>query len=253
MFTMLILAILVQAVPSDAPRAFDASTTAISAPRQLVEIDTGKWKGEPVRLVLEDDGRVFVRMAETDRFGNERGYNYIASSPDAAFVKVDEPPDWSIRYWSWKAGWSAPGLPQLKFEVESSDAGKVSTGSTSQATGVDNPNRSDPSSNQIAHDMASYQKVTTTTVKLKGQVVFRGENRSLVPGLAFGWAPAPLGALAFVDAKRRLVLVDRDGRKKEVDGAVDILLPGWTNDGTRVYFLQKRDRKRYGLMMVDVR
>jgi len=152
----------------------------------------------------------------------------------------------------WKSGIAAPGLPALKLDVETREAGKLGTGSTTQADGVNNPYRSDPSSNQIAHDVASYQKVATTTVKLKGQVVFEGQNHMFAPGLSFGWAPAPMGALVYADARKRLAVVDREGRRKDVEGATDVLLPGWTNDGKHIFYLQKKDRKKYTLMMVDI-
>jgi hypothetical protein len=253
MLSVLVLVALAQAAPATAPTAFDASRAAASAPRPVLDIDTGKLKGDPVLLVVADDGRVFVRTAEVDRFGNERGKNYVAAASSEPFAQVDDLPDWVSSYWAWKSGVVAPGVPSLKFEIEQSDAGKLASGSTSQASGVDNPNRSDPSSNQIAHDMASYQKVVTTVVRLKGHVVFEGQNAPFKPGLTFGWAPPPLGAVVFSDARRRLALVDREGRRKDLAGTADALLPGWTSDGQHVFYLQKRGRKQYSLMMVDIR
>jgi len=253
--TILTLLMFMQAGQSGtapARTSFDASRATFSSPQAVVEIDTGKLKGAPTRLAVNDDGTIFLRTADVDRFGNENGRNYVASPASAAFDRVDEAPAWVSLYWSWKSGVAAPGVPALQFDVEVREKGTLATGSTSQADGVDNPNRSDPSSNQIAHDMASYQKVVTTTVKLKGQLVFEGQNKPFAPGVSFGWAPAPLGALAFTDAGKRLIVIDREGRKKEVPGASDVLLPGWTTDGRHLFYLEKKSGKKYTLMMVDV-
>jgi hypothetical protein len=231
MLLTLVLALLAQAVPARSPASFDATKAVFSTPRQMMVIDAAKVKGAPVCLALTEDGSVFLRTTETDRSGNERAINYVAASPDAPFAKVDAAPDWSTAYWTWKAGSSAPGLPQMKFESESTTAGVLVPRSDSEA---------------------SYQNVTKTTMKLKGQVIFEGESHLLVPGATFGWSPAPLGALAFVDAKKQLVVLDREGQVKGIDGAIDVLLPGWTDDGRRIFYLQKRDPKRFALMVVDV-
>ena len=253
MLMVFTLVMLVQAGAAPPAATFDASRATISPPQAVLEVDAGKLKGAPVLLAMADDGRIFLRTAETDRFGNERRKNYVAASPKSPWVQVDEQPAWAAMYWIWKSGTAAPGLPTLKFHIETREKGTLATGSTSQADGVDNPYRADPSSNQVAHDTASYQKVVTTTVTLKGQLVFEGQNKPFAPGVSFGWAPPPMGALAFADAKKRLVVVDRDGHRKDVDGAVDVLLPGWTADGRHIFYLQKSGGKKYSLMMVDVR
>jgi Tol biopolymer transport system component len=77
-------------------------------------------------------------------------------------------------------------------------------------------------------------------------------NKPVVPGLTFGWAPSPMGVLAFVDDKKRLVLIDRVGHKLEVPGATDVLLPAWSPDGTRIAYLQKKGKKAYTLNVIEV-
>ncbi|HEY3382780.1 MAG TPA: hypothetical protein VGK32_13480 [Vicinamibacterales bacterium] len=250
MINLLLILDLVFGASSQAPAAFDASRASVSLPTAIIEIDTGRLKGEPARLAPSDDGSTFLRTVERDRFGNERGKNYVIKPSEKEFAAVDEEPPWAALYWSWKSGPSAPGQPSFKLDVEVTQVGKLATGSTVNTP--DNPYRSDPSQSQAGKDWSSYQKVVTTTVKLKGQLISQTQNAPFAPGIGFGWAPNPLGAIAFVDAKKRLILMDRNGQTKEVEGASNVLLPCWTSDGKRILFLRKQDRKKYTLMAVDV-
>jgi Tol biopolymer transport system component len=73
-----------------------------------------------------------------------------------------------------------------------------------------------------------------------------------MPGLMYGWAPAPLGALAYADDKGRLVIIDRMGHKLVVPGTSGVVLPAWSPDGKSIAYLQKKDKKKYALMVVEV-
>ena len=143
-------------------------------------------------------------------------------------------------------------MPGLRFDVSSQQENKTATGSTKEAPGVPNPFRSDPTSSQIQADVASMQRVTTTTVRLKGELIAEVKNEPLSPGLTFGWGPSSSGLLAFADSKRRLVVVDREGNRAEVAGAAEVVLPAWSPDGKRIAYLQKKGGKKYTLMVVDV-
>jgi hypothetical protein len=240
------------AVPQQAA-SLDATAMTVSTPKVLAEIDASKLKGELTRLTWSDDGQFFLRAVERDVFQNERGKNYVISPAGVAQPVIDEPA-WSALYWSWKAGLTAPGAPDVKLDIERREQNKTATGSSGQdfSGQTANPNRSDPSSNQIAKDVASMQKVVTVTVRFKGETIYEVQNGALAPGGSFSWAPAPKQALVFVNGKKRLVIVDRNGKKLEVSGASDALLPAWSSDGTRIAFLQKVAKKKYALAVVEI-
>jgi hypothetical protein len=256
MWPIIVFALLGAVAGGQPPASFDSSKAVLSAPKTIAEIDAGKLKGELVRLAWGDEGRFFLRSAEMDRFQNELGKNFVIA-PGGALTQVTEEPAWAALYWVWKAGFAAPGAPDFRFDVETREQNKTATGSTGQdfggaGGGTANPNRSDPSANQIAKDLGSMQKVVTTTVRLKGELIVEVQNRRLVPGATFSWAPAPYAALAFVNSRKRLVILDRQGRKLEVPGTSDVYLPAWSPDGLKVAYLEKRDKRKYALMEVEV-
>jgi hypothetical protein len=251
MFSILVLAIVAAAAAGQQAAPFDSSKAVLSAPKVLAQIDASKLKGSVIRLAWGDGGSFFLRSAEMDKFQNELGKNFLVA-PGGAMTPVTEEPSWAALYWSWKAGFSAPGAPDFRFDVETREQNKTATGSTSEAAGVENPNRSDPSASQVAKDFASMQKVVTTTVRLKGELIVELQNQRLVPGVTFSWAPAPQAALAYVNSRKRLVIIDRQGRKIEVPGTGDVLLPAWSPDGTKIAWLQKLEKKKYALMALEV-
>ncbi len=90
------------------------------------------------------------------------------------------------------------------------------------------------------------------TLKLKGEVVGEFVNAPALAGTTFGWGPSGTGLIAFVNSAGRLVLMDGQGRKQEVDGAKAVLLPGWTTDGTRLVYLERSGRKKFTLKTLDI-
>lgn len=248
----LVLAIaLQQAAASPAPPAFDAAQASVSPARVVAQVDGSTLKGEPIGLAWSSDGSLlYLRAAESDRFGNQRSFHVTVPVAGGKATSVDAAPAWAASYWLWKSGFSAPGVPDMKLQTDTQSQLATATG-TVRDDGL-SQSRADPTQSQIASDYGSAQKVTTMTVKLKGTVVAQSVNKPVVPGATWGWAPEPRGGLAFVDAKKRLVLIDRNGRTFEVPGTADVMLPAWSPDGGRIAFLQKKGRKGFVVSVVEV-
>jgi hypothetical protein len=85
------------------------------------------------------------------------------------------------------------------------------------------------------------QRLHVFTVTLKGRPSAIREPQFL-PGYTFSWSPQPLGAIAYVNASGRLVLMDPAGPKQPIEATKNVLLPAWSADGTQIAFLQRTGR-----------
>ncbi len=255
MFVFLFVSLLVQtaATPAAPP---DARALTLSQPRALFELDTGKLQGDPTRLAWGPDGRLYLRATQTDTWGNQRSKHYqlmlnsAATTITAPPAPIESEPAWASDYWLWKSSSVAPGKPDLKFDVDVQRSVQTATaalhdGNISQSGG-------DPYRPRIQDNVNSAQMISTTTVKLKGEPIVELVNATLIPGLTFGWAPSPMAILAYADRGKKLNLIDRDGHKREVQGAVAASLPAWSPDGKQIAYLSKKDKKKYTLMLIDV-
>ena len=115
----------------------------------------------------------------------------------------------------------------------------------------------DPTAGTSLDDVASAadttQSVKVYSLKVKGQTIGEWANEPVVPGLNWSWAPAPLQMIAF--AKRDggpLAVIDPAGQKQELAGATAAILPAWSSDGKRMAWLERKDRKKYQLVVADV-
>jgi hypothetical protein len=258
MFPVLLLALAAQAPPT--PQAADASSLTVSPARAIVEIDAGKLRGQPAALAWSPDGQqVYLQTIETDRWMNRRATHYLLGLDGKPAVRIDGEPDWVASYWAWKSGFFAPRDPSFRVEVESRQELAKSTntprgGDIAGMGGVPatSPGQGVPQEVAVGAAMQS-QRVTIVTMRLKGQVLGEWVNTQPEPGRTFGWAPAPLGMIAFAKRDRgQLVLMDREGRKQEIADSKDCLLPAWSEDGKHIVYLQRKDKKKFSLMLVDV-
>lgn len=255
---ILIAALLGQAAAVQPLPVLDVRNVKVSAPRTLAEIDTTKVKGTPVGLAWRSDGAIYLRVTQ----GTDRTRHYqIATTPVVSVGQSDQAPVWAANYWTWKSGVSAPGEPTLKIDVEQrrEKARSVNVSSGADLAGMSSAAMSGGGSGGegMAQNVAVAAAASTMTnqvvsMRFKGQLVGEWTNEPPQPGVRYGWAPSPMGALAFVDAEGRLTLIDRDGRKTTVAGATKALLPAWSMDGRQIAFLEKKTPSLYVLMTVDV-
>ena len=97
------------------------------------------------------------------------------------------------------------------------------------------------------------QMVDVRTMRLKGQVVGEWINHPIVPGETYGWGPKGTGLFAYRDHKSgRLVLMNLAGERQTVDGTRDVSRPAWSNDGTRLAYLEGRGGNKFALVVAAV-
>jgi len=241
---------------SQAPLRVDA--LRIVAPVTLAEIETGK--AQPSRLAWSPDGaQLYVQTLEGGFADLAKGLSsaklrhYVFSAADGTRQESQVEPDWAREYWTGKSDQvSADGRPwniELKTEERIQNTtsvprgGDLAKGGTTVATGAGAEDANAAAFNR--------QLVRTHSMLLKGEVVGKFENTVIVPGLTFGWGPLGTRAIAFVEQKSgRVVLMDDGGKKREIRGTKEAVLPAWSPDATKVAWLQK-DNKRTFLLQVS--
>jgi len=241
----------------------EVARVAVGPPVTLVLLDTGKLKGEPQRLAWDPEGRaLYLQLVARDRSGRAtRVQHQRLELADRRLHQIEGEPAWAVAYWRWKSAQAAPGAPDFRITVDITEELVRPT-----ATPMGGPlARGDPSptgggagagAGVAIEDAASAayqsQKVTTYTLRVKGELLGAWKNAPVVPGLTFGWAPAPLGMIAFATPKGELVVMDAAGRKQRVPGVDAALLPAWSADGRRLAYLAKASKKIFAVCVVDV-
>jgi hypothetical protein len=256
MLTFLMAVLAAQAASALAPVP-DVRQIAVSKPRAVAEIDTVKVQGLPVGLAWNKDGVVYLRVTQ----GKDKSRHYqIATVPSLSVGQTDGAPEWAANYWNWKSAITAPGDPTLKLEVEQRQdrSRATSVPSAGDAAGMASaalPSGSGEGQSQAVVALAAQSAVAANvvTLRLKGQVVGEWVNETPQPGMRLGWAPAPMGLLAYTDAEGRLLISDREGRHVTVEGTKSAVLPAWSLDGRQLIYLQKKGSTLYSLMIADVR
>jgi hypothetical protein len=241
----------------------DATRVAVSAPVAGAEIDAGKMKGDLTRMVPSPDGRSFYfQTVERDTRGNVDVHHFVLAADDKQPKPVNEQPQWAAAFWVAKSAQAAPGIAAQKITVEQErkriaatpspvggdlakgalggggNAGGGATGGSSVGDGLNAANQT--------------QTANVVTLKLMGEVIGEFVNVPAIPGATFGWGPSGTGLIAFVNGSGRLVIMDAEGRKKEVGGAKAVSMPSWTSDGARLFYLERSGRNRFTLKTLDI-
>lgn len=254
----ILLAAVIVALPMvvSAQSALDVQSLRASPAATVAELDMGKLKGEPSRLAWSEDGRQFyVRTTENRGKPNEKNRHYLFSL-DGKRQDVGAEPPWAAGYWDAKSGQAPKDNPALKIQVKTETRQQRTTsapmGGEMARGGVD-AGQMGTSAGDASAAAFSAQAATVHAMILKGQTIGEFVNSVIVPGLTFGWGPAGSKVIAFAAPKDgTLVVMDFDGKTRELDGTKDALLPAWSADGSRLAWLQKDGRRKYLLKVADV-
>jgi hypothetical protein len=239
-----------------------ADALKIGAPVAVAELDMGKLKGEPFRLAWSPDAKEFyIQTAELDGVGAvKKARHYVVPVTGGAPKETNEEPAWAAKYWAWKSWKAAPGSPGFAISVDERreiiKASQAPTGGTIAGMGGDANAGATVGGGGAAGGgtvvLPEGQNANIRTMRLKGEVIGEWINSVIVPGLTFGWSPAPLNVIAFSPKNEDVVIMDERGRKQRIDTAKITRLPAWSDDGKKLAFLEHKDRKKFVLHVVDI-
>jgi hypothetical protein len=261
----LLAAALVATGPADAGRdqptiVTDARDAALVSPAAVVEIDTSKLKGEPGMLAWAPDGAsLYLQMNEHDRKGAVTATrHYLIAIAEQKTSSVDTQPAWVGKYWAWKAAPESPATPAFKIVPDERIETKTAVspvGDLAKGGGSPGDGRSMPgtSAAEAVAAQASSQKIHIWSLKIKGETIGEWANEGVTPGMNFSWAPAPAHLIVY--AKREggpLFLLDDNGRKQPLTGAKAAIFPAWSDDGAKIAWLEKKDRRKYDVIIAGI-
>jgi len=249
------VAIVAQAAAPTTPSAQSMKIT----PAVVGEIDLGKIKGTLVRqLAWSPDGSEFYLMTYDPNpdASIKAAYHYLIPALGGAPKRLDVQPDWASTYWAWKSDKAAPGDPTFAIEV-SQDKKREEAVAIPMGGELAKGGGADPTgglSSQAAMEAGRAMRNNDVyTLRLKGEVVGEWVNHPIVPGLTFGWGPPKSGLIAFAERQSgRLIILDKTGAKQKIDDTKGVVLPAWTEDGTRLAYLESRGRNKYALVVAKV-
>ena len=242
----LILALLLAQTPPP-----DASKLSMADPSTIAVVDVDAIDGEPWRLCWAPDNEQ-IYLAALKRKDTETVLTHHLIDPKSGTVqKVDAEPPWAAKYWEWKSGKAAPGNPAFAITL---DTEKKNESATARPMGGDLARGGVDAGGSTIDDAAGHtsMNVQIITMRLKGEIVGRWENPPIVPGLTFGWGPRGSQLIAFANKDGRLVLMDEQGRKQRLASTKDARLPAWSEDGGRLAWIEKQDRKKFRVQLAAI-
>jgi hypothetical protein len=246
------LGIGVGAAQTTAPPPVDVTKLKIAAPATIRDLDVKGARGVPTRLAWAPDGTaLYIRVSQFDRWANESASHALVNLAARTSTSITGEPPWAPRYWLWKSAPASPSDPAWRLvftaweeQVRTTNVprgGDIGGFMADAGAGYDELAQKAV----LANQKARFERLT-----LNGRVVDETVNTQLIPGRRFGWAPASRPLIAVADRDGRLVLVDRHGRAATVAETRNVLLPAWSEDGSRIAFIERVKGDKYVLRLV---
>jgi hypothetical protein len=231
----------------------DVRSLALGDLTTVMVVDSDRLDGEPWRMSWSPDAQQ-IYVAGMKVVKGERGLtHHVLDLRTNTIETVDAEPAWASTYWTWKSSKAAPGNPAFEIGLDTQKLNESATarpmGGALARGGVDT-GASGVSVDEAAGLTSS--NLLQIRMLLKGEVIGEWKGEPMVPGLTFGWAPQGYNAMAFADKSGRLTLIDEQGRKQRIDSTKDVRLPAWSDDGTRLAWMERQDRKKYRIRAAAV-
>ena len=240
---------------SSKPWAVDA--LKVSEPAVVVALEGATLTGQPSRLSWSPDDNLLYLQTIDGPFGRKESTfrHFIVAAEGGAVREMPAEPEWAMDYWIAKSDQASPDDPSVRIQLKNESRVERTTsvpqggdlargGSSIQGSAGRNDAIDAAFNSQIAF---------MNTMLLHGQQIGQFDNTVIVPGLTFGWGPLGTGVIAYAEPRKgRIVIMDADGERQEVDGTKDALLPGWSTDGTRLAWFEKDGRDRYVVRVANV-
>ena len=230
---------------------------AIAPAKTLGQIDTDKIKGQPSRIAWAPDGTELYLEMMDGQFANRAAAKFshhVYNVQNGEHRQVSAEPEWATGYWTAKSGQASPDDPAFKIDLKSETRAQktVSTpmggdlarggGDVGTATGGD-----------ALGAAYNQQPVPVHTMLLNGEIVGEYVNSVIVPGQTFGWGPPGTKVIAYSATKSgRVVIMDQQGAKQEIQGTKDAMFPAWSPDGKYLAWLEKDGKKKYQLKISTI-
>ncbi|MGH9408784.1 MAG: TolB family protein [Vicinamibacterales bacterium] len=235
-----------------------AKTLSVSQPVRVAEIDTGKLKGEPTELAWSPDtSQLFLQTSERDRSMMTINPRYFMMSASNGQPKsVNQKPEWEGQYWTWKSSEYSPGPDKIAIDIKEEKRVADSTSSPTggaMAKGGTVAGNGGTTMDDAVNAAQNKQQVHVMTLTLKGEQVGQFVDAQFLPGYTFSWSPASIAMIAYVNASGHLAIMDLQRNKQQVESTKDVLLPAWSDDGSKIAFLERAGRNKYELYVATVR
>jgi hypothetical protein len=254
-----VITALIAAVPviTLAQAQLEVESVQIGVASTVAELDMGKLKGEPTRLAWSDDGQtIYVQTIENRGKPNAKARHYTFGVSNGAKKDSNAEPEWAAAYWTAKSGQAPADSPAMKIQVKTEVRQDRTTSSPmggDLARGGASPGELGTTSGEATSAAYTSQSATVHSMVLKGQTIGEFVNSVIVPGQTFGWGPKGSKVIAFTKPKGgQIVLMDYEGRTRELDDTKDAILPAWSTDASRLAWLQKDGRRTFLLKVANV-
>jgi hypothetical protein len=233
--------------------ARDRPIAPLTTPVVWAEIETDVLKGRPAQLAWSDDrSELYLEVVEGDSPAMLKFRHYLVrkGGPPKA---VDARPKWVEAYWKWKSARSFFGDPRLTIQIETQQRVLDNLNGTAANKTVyltDSPNGVSGQALMMAKQTGGTQVVSL--LRLHGQVIGEFDNEMIVPGYTFSWSPEQLRLIAYRSTSGRLAIMNDDGRTETCAATRDVLLPAWSDDGAAIAYLERLNRKKLALRVVEI-